>query len=263
MSKAQTESDKVYLNKSLDKAFTILDLFDSTNNTLTMTEIAEEVDSNPSSLYPILHTLEKYGYLKRDENKLYRLGLTFARKGRLVLDNLSLHQEARTELETLRDSVSRTVHLGSINGKSLVYIDKVESKGIKLYSSPGKTAPLHATGLGKAILAHLHHDQRQEILADLHLASHTKNTITSKEKLREELRKIKKQGFAVDDEEFEEGVKCIAAPINNHSGSVEAAISITGLAAQMGEEIVQEESQIVKKHAEKISKELGYKDNGV
>lgn len=223
-----------------------------------MTEIAQAVDTNPSSLYPILHTLEKYNYLKRGENKLYRLGIALAQKGRLVLDNLNLPKEARSELEKLRDLTSRTVHLGYINEKELVYIDKVGSKGIKLYSSPGKRAPLHATGLGKAILAHLPRGQLKEILAHLDLTSHTKNTITAKEKLREELREIQQQGFAVDDEEFEEGVKCVASPIKKHDGEVEAAISVTGLAAQMNKQVVQDNAKLVKKFAGRISAKLGH-----
>lgn len=247
-----------YLNKSLDKALSILNLFNSTNKKLSITKISNLINANPSSLYPILRTLEKYGYLKRGEDKLYSLGLVFAQKGRLVLDNLSIQKEARAELETLRDITSRTVHFGTISANKLVYIDKAESEGLKLYSTPGKTAPLHATGLGKAMLAHLPPDQREKILSDMNLTAHTKNTNTSKEELKGELREVRRQGFAVDDEEFEVGVKCVAAPINKHDGEVEAAISVTGLAAQMDGQSVREVAELVKKYAGKISANLGY-----
>lgn len=254
----EEQSGPTYLNKSLDKAFSLLDLFNSRNEKMSMTDISKKTDYNPSSLYPILHTMEKYDYLHRDEDKKYSLGLAFAKKGRLVLENLSLSKKARVELENLRDETNRTIHLGFINEKQLVYIDKVESKGIKLYSSPGKTAPLHATGLGKAILAHLSKERLEEILPALDFSPYTKNTITSREELEQELREVKERGYAIDDEEFEKGVKCIAAPIKEHNGEVRAAISLTGLAAQMDEEVLREQSALVKKYARNISSKLGY-----
>ncbi len=255
----ENTEDSSYLNKSLDKALSILDLFDSENPSLSVTEIANKYDTNPSSLYPILHTLEKHGYLSRDEDKSYSLGLAFAKKSRLVLDRLNLSVEARSELENLRDKTQKTVHLGYLNEAKVVYIDKVESKGgIKLYSSPGKTAPIHATSLGKVILAYLPDEKVEEILTVVTLNPETANTITSTEELMQELEEINQQGYALDNEEFEEGIKCIASPIFNHDGEVEAAVSITGLAAQMKNEDIESLVPLVKNSAKKISAKLGH-----
>lgn len=253
----ETEKKKTdYINKSLDKALTILDLFNSSNTKLSTTEIAREFDVNPSSLYPILHTLIKHGYLKRDEDKLYSLGLAFAKKGRLVLEQLDFAEEARPELKGLKDEAQKTVHLGTMNEDQVVYIDKVESKsGVRMYSSPGKTAPLHATALGKMMLACLPENKIKETLNRLDLESFTGKTITSSGKLRQELKIIKEQGYAVDDEEFEKGMKCVAAPIYKHDGKVEASMSVTGLAAQMD---VKKMSTLVVKYGKKISSKLGY-----
>ncbi|MBS3787773.1 IclR family transcriptional regulator [Candidatus Bipolaricaulota bacterium] len=252
------EKDKPdYINKSLDKALSILDLFDSHDSELSATEIAQGFEVNPGSLYPILHTLENHGYLKRDEDKLYSLGLVFAQKGSLVLERLNIAEEARPELEKLRDETKKTVHLGYFNENQVVYIDKVESRGgIRMYSSPGKSAPLHATALGKVTLAFLPDEQLEEIISSLDLEPFTDETVTSPDKLREELETIKKQGYAVDDEEFEKGIKCIAIPIYNHSGKVKAAISVTGLSAQTK---VEEISPLIKRYGEEISAKLGFK----
>lgn len=257
MSEGKPERD--YLNKSLDKSLSILELFDSDNVELSVTDIARKCDTNPSSLYPILHTLEKYGYLSRNEDKLYRLGLTFTKKGRLVMDRLNLTTEAKSEIKKLRDEAERTVHLGYFSKNQIVYIDKVEStSGFRMYSSPGKTAPLHATALGKVVLAHLQKGRSKELLSELEFTSYTKNTLTSEEELRKELECIRKRGYAIDDEEFEEGIKCIAAPIYRHDGKVDAAISLTGLAAQMREEDIEQKARLVKDYARNISSKLGY-----
>ena len=251
------DSNSSYLNKSLDKALSILDLFDTKNTRLSVTEIAKKFDSNPSSFYPILHTLEKHGYLKRDGDKQYSLGLTFPKKGRLVLDELNIATEARAELERLRDSAQKTVHLGYLSGNQIVYIDKVESRsGIRMYSSPGKTAPVHATALGKAIRAYLPEDRVDRVLNTPSLCTNTPSTVTSIKELKFELEKIRDRGFALDDEEFEEGIKCVAAPIRRYDGSVEAAISLTGLAAKMGKEKLDELSMLVMNHARNISSKL-------
>lgn len=257
--RSEKGSERDYLNKSLDKSLSILDFFDPKNSKLSVTEIARKCDTNPSSLYPILHTLEKYGYLKRDGDKLYKLGLAFAKKGRLVLDRLSVSVEARSELEKLRDEAEKTVHLGCLRDNQLIYIDKVEfTGGIRMYSSPGKTAPLHATALGKAILAFLPKDKLKAILSEIDLTSCTKNTIKDRTHLLKELDTIRKRNYAVDNEEFEEGIKCIASPIHGHDGNVKAAVSLTGLAAQIGDEEVRRMASLVETIAGNISSKLGY-----
>lgn len=258
MTENRKQPSSGYVNKSVDKALTILEFFNSQTDKLSITRIADKLDTNPSSLYPILHTLEEYDYLHRSKDKQYSLGMAFVKKGRCVLERLNLSSEARSEIEALRDETQKTVHLGYINENKIVYVDKVESRGVKLYSSPGKTAPLHATALGKVILANLSADHLEELLDKLELTTHTKNTITSREELRRELQDIRTRGYAIDDEEFEEGIRCIASPIYRHDGEVDAAISLTGLAAQMSEGDLKEKSSLVKKHAANISRKLGY-----
>lgn len=258
-SKETEKGDPSYINKSLDKALSILDIFDEDNYKLSVTELAQKYETNPSSLYPILHTLEKHDYLQRDGNKQYSLGLAFAKKSRLVLDRLNLSVEARQELENLRDETNKTVHLGYLNEDEVVYIDKVESKsGMRMYSSPGKTAPVHATALGKVMLAQLSNQDRDKILSKADLYQKTKNTITSRAKLEKEMEKITKKGYAVDDEEFEEGIRCVASPIFRYDGKVEAAVSVTGLAAQMKKEYLDNLAQLVRGTAEEISAKLGF-----
>ncbi|MBS3789120.1 IclR family transcriptional regulator [Candidatus Bipolaricaulota bacterium] len=257
MNKSNQSRD--YLNKSLDKSLSILDLFDSEYDKLSVTDIAQKIGKNPSSLYPTLHTLQKHGYLKRDGNKMYELGLTFALKGRLVLDRLDLSSEAKPELNRLREETNKTVHLGYLNENEVVYIDKVEPKsGLKMYSSPGKSAPLHATALGKVMLAFQSPKTTNAILEELELIPKTQNTIISREELREEIQKIKERGYAIDDEEFEKGIRCIAAPIYRHNREVNEAISITSLAPQMDKTEINKKATNLVSCAKRISSKLGY-----
>jgi len=258
MSKLEKDSPD-YTNKSLDKSLSILDMFDSQKAEWTVTEIAKKIDTNPSSLYPILHTLEKHGYLRRDDDKKYRLGLSLARKGSLVLEQLDLSSEAKVELEKLRDKTGKTVHLGYLNEIEVVYIDKVEStSGIRLYSSPGKTAPLHATALGKAILANVPESRLEKIFSKIELTPQTDKTITFQNELLKEIERVKERGYAIDDEEFEKGVRCIAAPIYRYDGKVDAAVSITGLSAQMKDDKIKDIASQVLQHAKNISSKLGF-----
>lgn len=127
-----------------------------------------------------------------------------------------------------------------------------------MYSSPGKTAPLHATALGKAILAHLPQSHLEELLSVIRLTPQTSKTITSSDDLYKELQEVKEKGYAVDNEEFEEGVRCIAAPIHRHNGETDAAVSITGFAVQMKGKEVDEKASLVKNHAKNISAKLGH-----
>jgi len=259
MPNSTKEKNSNYVNKSLDKALSILDLFDSSNYKLTITEIADKFNTNPSSLYSILYTLENHGYLSRDQEKRYSLGMSFPKKGRLVLEQFNLPAKAREELVNLRDEANEAVHLAALNENHLVYIDKVESnRGLKMYSSPGKTAPLHATALGKAMLAHLPEDRLDNILENIALSQETDQSITSKSELKEALSKVRERGYALDDEEFEVGIRCAAGPIHKYDGEVEAAISLTGLAAQIDDEKLNRMGSLVKKYADKISAKLGY-----
>lgn len=248
-----------YINKSLDKALTMIELFNSDTEKLSVTAISKKLGVTPGTVYPTLYTLEKHGYLNRDDNKKYSLGLKFLEKGSLILEKMDLRAQAHPELEKLRDETNETVHLGVLSDGEVIYIDKLEpQRTIRMYSSIGKRAPAHTTALGKSILAHLTKDKLDHIVAEKGLPQYTQKTITSIAKLEKELEKIRKRGYTIDDAEHEKEIRCVACPIFKHTGKVVAAASLTIPAFRANREEIEDFAPLVKKYTTRISQKLGY-----
>jgi len=156
---------------------------------------------------------------------------------------------------------NETVHLGVLEEGDVLYLAKEESsQTIRMCSYVGKRAPLHCTALGKVLLAFLPEEERKKILEQKELPRLTDNTITDRNKLEKELSKIQKQGFALDQEENEKDVRCIAAPIRNYQGRVIAAVSISGPAFRIDKKVQNNLKEALIETSTKISKRLGYDD---
>lgn len=246
-----------YLNKSVDKALSILELFNE-NEELTAQEIVQEMDSSAGSIYPTLHTLQKYGYLRRNDDKQYRLGLRFLAKAELLLERTNLRQQAEPHLKQLRDKTDATIHLGVRAGDEIVYIDKYDPSGpLRMYSAVGKKVPAHATGLGKALIAHLPSDDLFDLVDEKSLQKFTSNTIIDTEKLQKELQQIRNQGYAIDNAEHEQEIRCVAAPIFDHTHQVIAAVSLAVPAAQVNRSELESYIEPVKNTAQRITEKMG------
>ncbi|MDD3656753.1 MAG: IclR family transcriptional regulator [Atribacterota bacterium] len=219
-----------YPIKVLNKAFTVLDILLKNNAPMSMTEISEQLHFYPSTIHRILDTLKYGGYVEQDPStQKYQLGLKLLELGMAKLQQIDLIRESTPYLKELAKRCDETVHLGILEDTNVLYLVKEEStQTIRMISYVGKRAPLHCTALGKILLAFLPSDKREHILDKIELSKLTENTITDKCKLIEELNKIEQEGFALDREENEKYVRCIAAPIRNYQGRVIAAVSISG-----------------------------------
>jgi len=197
---------------------------------MTMTEISEKLGLYPSTTHRILDTLRHWGYVEQEpNNQRYQLGLKVIELGMAKLQQMDLAREATPYLKELVNQCNETVHLGVLEEGEVLYLAKEESsQTIRMCSYVGKRAPLHCTALGKILLAYMPEEERKKILEDRELPRLTEKTITDKEELKEELNKVKKQGFALDRGENEKDVRCIAAPIRNYQGKIIAAVSISG-----------------------------------
>jgi DNA-binding IclR family transcriptional regulator len=165
----------------------------------------------------------------------------------------------RPYLEELMEKTKETVHLGILDDGEIIYLDKVESTAtIRMYSQVGKRAPVHSTSLGKTILAQLSEPEVRKILEEKGMVAKTKNTITDIDKFLEHLKEVKKQGYAVDDEEQEKDIRCIAGPIFNHRGEVVASFSISAPISRMDKKRMEELAELVVQYSEKMSRSLGY-----
>ncbi len=253
-----------YRIQSVERAVAILNAFSAEEPELGVTELADRLDLHKSTVHRFLVNLEAAGLVERNRlTARYRLGLRIFELGGLVLQQMSLWDEALPFLEGLVRDSGETGHLAVLDGGEAVYIEKVEArKALRIPSAIGRGYPAHATSLGKLLLAHLTADARDLVLAERGLARCTPNTITGRDRLNTELDLIRSQGFAVDDEEYEEGLRCIGAPIVGHTGHVVAAIGIGGPVTRVTPQRVGELAELVMSAAASLSRRMGSEQSG-
>ena len=249
-----------YPIKVLDKTFSILDILIQHGSSMHMTEISKKLDLYPSTTHRILDTLKHWGYIEQDPHtQKYQLGLKALELGMAKLHQMDLVREATPYLKELVKQCNETVHLGVLEGGEVLYLAKEESsQTIRMISYVGKRAPLHCTALGKVLLAYLSAEERKKILGEKVLPRLTENTITDKRELEKELGKVREQGFALDREENEKDVRCVATPIRNYQGEVIAAISISSPIFRLDKNVQNSLKEALIETSKKISMRLGH-----
>ncbi|MGN7402650.1 IclR family transcriptional regulator [Cytobacillus praedii] len=246
--------------KSVSRALDIIKLISWKKGGLGVTEIANQMDINKSSVYRILSTLVQYGYVEQDKGtERYKLGYQFLEVSSRLLESLDIRTEAKPFLQELEKETNEVIHLVVYDQGEVVYIEKLDgNEALRMHSKVGKRAPMHCTSVGKAILAYLPAGSVQEILERKGLPVHTVKTITDKNVLAEELAEVKKKGIALDMEENENGITCIAVPIFDHLGKVAAAVSISGPTIRMNETRLVELQPRMVEIGKQISARLGF-----
>ena len=245
--------------QSLDRALSILELFDEQNRELKITEISARLGLHKSTVHSLLKTLQMHRYIEQDKNGLYRLGMRLLEKGQLILQGLDIRQVAVEPMQRLSDATGQTVHLVIRDGAEGVYIDKVEgSKAAIRYSRIGRRVPLHSSAVGKVLAAFLSQTELETTLKGYEFIVHTSHTIANEASFREELRTVREQGIGYDREENEPGVRCASAPVYDHQGHVAAAISVSTMAAKVDDEELSSYVEQLRETAEAISRGLGY-----
>jgi len=249
--------------QSIDRALQILELFSLEKPEWGVTEISKALNIYKSNVHNILTTLAEKGFVKKDfKTEKYKLGIKFFELGSVVIKNMDLRKIAYPYIEILSKEFNETVHLGVLDKGRVVSIEREESdKSLCSHIEIGKRTPLHCTAVGKAIMAYLSKDEVDLIVKEKGLEKYTKNTITDKEDLEKELKKIQEQGYAVDNMEHEEEVRCVAGSIRDHTGEVIASMSISGPAFRINESNIPNIAKKVKEYCGCISKEMGYKFN--
>ena len=250
-----------YLINSVLRAVQVLESYTPEKSAYSNTELSQKLGLNKSTLTHLLHSLEKAGVLVRDEKtKEYKLTHRLYRIGRVYLSQVDLHKMAMPQLTKLVSLCAETVHLAILDKYRVVYLDKVESpQSVRMMSRIGSTSPAYCTGVGKAMLAHLDEKELDGFLSSNELKRYTPNTICDPDELKLHLEKIREQGYAIDNSEHEGDVKCVAAPLCDYTGSVIAAISISGPIFRMTKEKIENDYvHAVKQTAATISEKLGY-----
>lgn len=259
------ELDRENMVKSVSRALDIITLVSLKKGGLGVTEIANQIDINKSSVYRILSTLVQYGYVEQDhETGKYKLGYKFLEISSKLLESIDLRAEARMYLQELENETNEVIHLVVYDQGEVVYIEKLDgNETLRMHSKVGKRAPMHCTSVGKAILAHLPSSIVLDILDRKGLPMHTDKTITNKEAFLAELMTVRQKGYALDLEENEYGITCIAVPIFDHMGQAIAAVSISGPTIRMTEQRL-DQLQIRMQHIGKqISGRLGFENKNL
>lgn len=259
-----SDPDSRYRIQAIERAVAILNAFSAEEPELRISDLAERLGLHKSTVHRFLVNLEHAGLVERaSRSGRYRLGLRLFELGNLVLQRMDLWDEALPFLEGLVRDTGETGHLAVLDGGEAIYIERVEARrALRIPSAVGRGYPAHATNLGKVLLAYIEPDELERIVADRGLAGFTTNTITDLGQLKAELTGIRERGFAVDNEEYDEGLRCIGAPVWDHSGRVVAALGIGGPVTRITPARIEELAQLVMAAARTLSRRLGAHQSG-
>ncbi|MBM7570321.1 IclR family transcriptional regulator [Aquibacillus albus] len=250
--------------QSLDRALKILELFDEQNKELKISEISSKLNLNKSTAHSLLKTLKQHDYIKQNSDSgKYSLGLKLLERGQFVLNSMDIRTLSREYLVNLSATTAQTAHLVVLEGKSGVYIDKVEGSSTIVFSRVGRRVPIHSSAVGKVLVAFKSDKEIEHLLENYDFYKQTNNTITSKQAYLEELRIVVNSGLAVDNEENEPGVCCFAVPLFNHTGTVIAAISVSTTVFKLTPEMRELIMKKLKETALEISHQLGYQKSSL
>ena len=214
---------------SLEKSLILLETLARYPKGLTLSRLSEICGQPVSSLHHALSTFKERGFVaQNEENKKYALGLKFLTFSRSILDNLDIRNVAAGELQKLHDKTHEMVFLTVLRDGKVVYIDKIQAPGrLVLATEVGYSLEPHACTSGKLLLAGLSDSEVCALYPDEELPPHRENTVSTRTNLLKELGRIREQGFCYGDEQYYEGVRCVAAPIVSGQKTI-ACVSVTG-----------------------------------
>ncbi|MFQ5924048.1 MAG: IclR family transcriptional regulator [Anaerolineales bacterium] len=250
-----------YAIEALERGLSVLSLFSNDSSELTLTEISRSADLNMTTSLRIASTLESAGYLRRDpDTKRYRPSLKVLQLGFSALRSMDTRQAARPHLERLSRETGETVSHAILDGSEIVYVDRVRNRSIVgVVLGIGSRLPAHCTAMGKAMLAFLPETDLRARLDSSQLERCTGNTIPDIETLTPDLAKVRKRGYAVNDQELAVGLRAVATPIRGEHGDVVAAINISGSTETISRSRLRQElAPLLIGTASEISQTLGH-----
>ncbi len=249
-----------YKVPNLEKGIAVLEYLSLNNQGKTLQEIKSDLEISQTTAYRILNTLVRLDYLfYNDETKRYRLSRKLLTLGFRSLNEHNLLETVLPHLRELRDRVRETACFGVLGNEKGIFIEQAQGHHtFRFVLSPGKPFELHCSAPGKAIMAFLPNTVRDRYLTYMNYVSYNSRTITTEEAYLKELEKVRKWGYAIDNEEELNGVICIGAPIFNYTGYPCGAIWISGPKDRLPKEVIRTTSECILEIARCISAELGY-----
>lgn len=256
--RGQSGNPEQMVIQSLDRAIGLLKVL-AAEGAMSLTEIADASGQTASTAYRILLTFQKQGMVDFDEAaQVWSVGLAAFRIGSAFLVRTGLMDQARPAMQRIMIDTGETANLAIIDGGEVVFVSQVEThEPIRAFFRPGTRGPIHSSGIGKALMAFLPEERIEAIIADHGLETFTRKTIGNREHLLAELVQIRRRGWAIDNEERTEGMRCIAAPIFNPFGEPVAGISISGPSVRVRPERDAELGAIVSAAADDVTRAIG------
>lgn len=251
-----------YIIQSVAHALDVLEEFRGDTDELGVTELSKKLKLHKNNVFRILATLQSRNYIEQNRsNDNYRLGIKCLELGQTFIRQRGLVKQAKPILQELAAATGETSYISIIRGNEVVYLDSVEtSSTVRVISRVGLHMPIHATAAGKALVAFESDEELQKRFSG-ELPRYTKETKTRPDDLMKDLFGVRELGYATDLEEFEEGLRCIGAPVRDYTRKVVGAISVSGPAHRLsGEKIAQKIGPEVDRAARAISARLGFRE---
>ncbi len=234
---AEPESGKAdgpYQLHSLDRAVSVLEVLGQSDTPLSLSEICQRMSLHKSTAHRSLMVLERSALIERTQENRFRLGLKLYELGNRAVEQIDLRARVQPFFRRLSTQVGETVHLSVLQKTSVVYLDKAEpNRRVCMSSKIGTSNPVYCTSMGKAMLAFQPEEVIEQIIAKIRFVRHTTKTLTSREALLKALERVRRRGYAIDDEEIEVGVRCVGAPIFDENRRPIAAVSVSGPASRI------------------------------
>lgn len=247
-----------YMLGSLRKGLEVIDCF-ARQQSWSLAELATTLGQTKPTVFRILHTLEEFGYLSKDAaTGRYALGLRFHTLGSAAVRHEQVRWQALAPLQDLARDTGETVHVGILYDGEAICVQAVDgTRLVRMHAFVGKRTPAHASALGKMLLAYQPDAVIEALIVGRGLPRFTRNTIGDGAALREALRRVRAQGWALDDEEMELGLRCLGAPITDHTGRACASVAISAPASRMDSAHIEQLLPLVQATASRISRMLG------
>lgn len=261
MPQSETSVETRYKVQVLDRALAILNVLSEQAGDLSLAELSEKLQLHKSTVHRLIMVLERHRLVdKHPQTARYRLGMKLFELGSKAIENVDLHERCRPHLTRILYDINETVHCSVLDQGEVLYIEKMEpQRSVRMASSVGRRAPAYCTAMGKAMLAALPESEVDDIIRRSGLKPLTRKTITTPAELKAELKAIRMRHYAIDDEEKEEGVRCVAAAVLGYSGRPVAAISASGPSFRITKDKLPMIARAVVEATQALSAELGYR----
>ena len=250
-----------YLIQAVSHALDLLEQFHAETDELGVTELSKRLKLHKNNVFRLLATLESRGYIEQNKvTENYRLGLKTLELGQTFIKQMGLLRQSKPVIDDLVQTCNETTYIAVLKDFHIIYLDSVEtSKTVRVVPRVGSRLPAYCTAAGKVQIAYMSSEEIDHYLPNRELQKFTSHTISDREELKKQLAIIAEQGFAIDNEELDEGVKCVSAPIRDYTRRIIGAVSISGPSMRFSDDRINNELiPLAIRSAEEISAKLGY-----